>query len=279
MTEDWVGEAAALPVAFAQAREDSELDVALIGSSDPSPRILMVASGGCTVAACAASGKPRSLCVVDPNPAQIALARLKLRLLQATCREERLEILGHSPMSPKERAQRLQGHFQALRLPLSSIGPVAMLAERGPDHVGRYELVFAALRQELTPAADQLKAACLLDDVHAQAAAVEPRTMLGKTLDRAFDRVFSLPNLVAIFGAEATQNSAEPFARHFARRTRWAFSRFPARSNPYLHQMLLGEFPPDSIHPWMNAATRAEIPPVTWIQSTMQQALAELEPA
>src|SRR5713226_4841071 len=93
----WVTEAAALPLAFAQVREDPLLDQAVVARLPGSARILMVASGGCTAAWLAASAKVARIHLVDPNPAQIALARLKLHLLHLADPVERLALLGHAP--------------------------------------------------------------------------------------------------------------------------------------------------------------------------------------
>src|SRR5213078_2896892 len=79
---DWLEEAAALPVAFALVREDPLLDLDVLARAGPTARVLLVASGGCTAAALAAAPNVARLHLVDPNPAQLALCRLKLRLLQ-----------------------------------------------------------------------------------------------------------------------------------------------------------------------------------------------------
>jgi S-adenosylmethionine-diacylglycerol 3-amino-3-carboxypropyl transferase len=94
-------------------------------------------------------------------------------------------------------------------------------------------------------------------------------------LDHAFDRVMSLPNLIALFGATATQNARQPFSRHFAERTRWALANFPAAENPWLWQMLLGEFPPGARYPWLDAPAPAKVPEVTYTVGTMDAALAD----
>ncbi len=106
---DWVVAAANMPIAFAQVREDSFLDLALLDRIDGHHiRAVMIASGGCTAAALAASGRVDHLHLVDVNPAQIALCRLKLHLLQTATPLERLKLLGHEPM-PTSRTKRSQG--------------------------------------------------------------------------------------------------------------------------------------------------------------------------
>src|SRR6185295_19932559 len=79
----WVEEARALPVAFAQVREDPLLDVWIVGQLGDQASIAMIASGGCTAAFLAATRNVARLHLVDANPAQHALTQLKLRLLAA----------------------------------------------------------------------------------------------------------------------------------------------------------------------------------------------------
>ena len=103
----WVLETAQRPVAFAQVREDAILDQWVVEHLDRGSEILMVASGGCTAAALAAMPKVSRVHLIDPNPAQIALSRLKLRLLATTGATERLSLLGHASMSVDARRLRL----------------------------------------------------------------------------------------------------------------------------------------------------------------------------
>ena len=63
---------------------------------------------------------------------------------------------------------------------------------------------------------------------------------LGRALDTAFDQVMALPNLVRLFGEQATANPVQPFARHFAEQTRHILATLPAADNPYLAQLFRG---------------------------------------
>jgi S-adenosylmethionine-diacylglycerol 3-amino-3-carboxypropyl transferase len=87
----------------------------------------------------------------------------------------------------------------------------------------------------------------------------------------------ALPNLVQLFGAEATKNPVEPFSRHFARRIRHTSATLPASSNPYLWQMLLGRYPPDVAVTWLTAPTPARLPRVTFSKGFMAESLASAE--
>jgi S-adenosylmethionine-diacylglycerol 3-amino-3-carboxypropyl transferase len=74
-------EAAALPVAFARVRGDPLLDAWFVDRLRGDVRVIMVASGGCTASLLGAHPRVTWLRRVDPNAAQLALARLKLRPL------------------------------------------------------------------------------------------------------------------------------------------------------------------------------------------------------
>lgn len=87
--DDWLEETAKFPVAFAQVREDSRIDVSLAEEIVDNSCGIMVASGGCTAAHLAYTGKFKRLTLVDTNFAQLELARLKLHLLQNSTIEER----------------------------------------------------------------------------------------------------------------------------------------------------------------------------------------------
>jgi S-adenosylmethionine-diacylglycerol 3-amino-3-carboxypropyl transferase len=269
----WVAAAAGLPVAFAQVREDALLDRWVVDRCPAPARAILVASGGCTAAALAAGGRVGILHLVDRNPAQIALTRLKLRLLQTAEPLRRRELLGHDPLDPRERIGRLTAELTALDLSPEHLGPPLVIAAVGPDHAGRYEQVFAALRRELAPVADELAALLTLRDTDHQAAQVAPATALGRALDDAFDRVMDLPVLVRLFGEQATQNRREPFARHFANRTRHALATLPAADNPYLWQVLAGRYPGEAA-PWLTMPAPSAPPEVTATVASMDDALA-----
>jgi S-adenosylmethionine-diacylglycerol 3-amino-3-carboxypropyl transferase len=269
----WVAEAARLPLAFAQVREDPLLDQWVVEQIGDGARVLMIASGGCTAAALAAFSPAALLHLVDPNPAQLALARLKLHLLQTTSPADRLALLGHALLPAGERTKRLADALRPLGLTRDALGPAGCLGEWGPDHAGRYERVFVHLRECLKGHATQVEDLLRLRDPHEQACRAAPDTDLGRALDAAFDDAMDLAHLVRLFGEEATRNRVEPFARHFARRTRHALGTLPAADNPYLWQVLLGRYPDGASLPWLGASAPARMPEVTWERSFMAPAL------
>jgi S-adenosylmethionine-diacylglycerol 3-amino-3-carboxypropyl transferase len=269
----WVEEAARLPVAFAQVREDPLLDAEVLRGLPWEARVIMIASGGCTLAFLAAMSHLGRIDVVDPNPAQIALARLKVYLLQHEDSASRLALLGHAPMPAEEREGRLRAVLQTLGRPAEAIGPPRVWAREGPDHAGRYERVFAALRGHLEPHAAEVGELLSLRDPAEQARRVAPAAALGQALDDAFGRAMDLPILVRLFGEGATRNRVEPFAAHFARRTRHALATLPAADNPYLWQILAGRYPPAAAAPWLAEPAPDRPPAITWNTTFMTEAL------
>lgn len=271
----WIREAAALPVAFAQVREDALLDLEVVHRIRPRARVIMVASGGCTAAALAASGRLSQLLLVDPNPAQLALTRLKLQLLQTASPLDRGRLLGHARWAPSKRADRLKQELDRLGVAPETLGPRDLLAERGPDHAGRYEIVFSELRRTLSRRSDELAALLRRREPSRQKDRVSPTTRLGRALDEALEEVMSLPNLVGLFGRAATGNQRQPFSRHFAGRIRHVLATLPAAGNPYLSQMLLGRFSAGIGYPWLAAHAPARMPEIVASLSDMAGALRE----
>lgn len=271
----WVAEAARLPLAFAQVREDAWIDLQVVRRLGGRGRVLMVASGGCTAAALAASGDVALLHLVDPNPAQIALTRLKLRLVRHADPPRRLALLGHAPLPVHERARQVGEELAALGLPADAFGPPTVWSEFGPDHAGRYERCFAALRTSLRSQEAELIGLLRQRDPSVQAARIDPDTPLGHALDAALDEALALPNLVALFSERATNNPREPFARHFARRTRQVLATLPAATNPYLWQMYQGQFPEGVAYPWLITPSPTQIPELVFSSIDMLTALKQ----
>lgn len=282
---DWVQAALNLPLYFALVREDPHVDLAVSKMLPDGAQAIMIASGGCTAAALASSGKFSGLHLVDANKGQILLSLLKLYLLSHSSTAERMALLGHAPMPSQARAARLAEALQGTKLlfgrsesPLSfvldELGPVSELSRLGPDRAGRYEILFAQLRAVLAPHQAALEAVFSGCSMEEQVALTAPGAALGEALNAAFAEVMSLENLVALFGAAATQNRVQPFCSHFLERTRLAFAAFPAASNPYLADLLLGRFPAQAPLPWFNMQVApAQLPRIDITVATMSEAL------
>lgn len=215
--------------------------------------------------------------LVDPNPSQIAIARLKLGLLSDSDTDARLRLLGHAGMRVDERSRQIVARLGRLGYPADVLGPEERVAEVGADGAGRYEMLFAELRRELSPMQSQIEELLALSDPPEQAKRIAPNAPLGTALDAAFREVMALPNLVALFGEGATGNPRMPFADHFALQTRWILGRQPAAENPFLAQVFLGRFAPGAEHAWLRAARPSRFPRITWEIGSMINALASVE--
>jgi S-adenosylmethionine-diacylglycerol 3-amino-3-carboxypropyl transferase len=258
----WARRAASLPLAFAQVREDPRLDLELASEVPAGGTVVMIASGGET-AACLGR-LPLRLVAVDMNPAQLALARVKWRLAGIAAADDAAALLGHLPMPAAERRRWMKDLLDQLGMGEDVFGPPDWIAEHGADQGGRYEVCFAELRARLEPWRGEV--AAMLDSE-------QPREDFGGAwLDEAFAEVMSLENLVALFGNEATQNPRRAFSEHFAERTRGVIGRMPARSNPFLWQILAGCFPPGCRYDWMEDG-RPTIAEVEWRHGRMDAVL------
>lgn len=272
--QTWLEEACSLPVAFAQVREDSDIDLHLLRQICPKAKALMVGSGGCTAAALVACGDMEVLQVVDPNPAQLALVRFKLELLRHLNPVTRLQILGHEAMEESARNAHLVALLERLELSPDVLGSAQAVSQVGVDHCGRYEMLFRALRHALSRFSGQLEVLVQSRDITEQMRLVAEDTGLGAALDQALDHVLSLPNLVALFGPDATANRVEDFSRHFARRVRALLAAQPASESPWLAQMLVGRFGVTQSYPWLNLPAPPSFPKIIWTRDTMQSVLA-----
>jgi len=264
---DLIESAKQLPLAFAQVREDALLDLQVVESLGKDLSVLMIASGGCTAALLSTSPNVTRIDVTDVNPAQIALCKLKMRLLKECPVEKRLAILGYAKMDIRERKQELCSHLMALGLPDDIFGPIDQVSKKGPDHMGRYEHLFELLRQAM---GEELKSLSLV--IHKNQALDEK---VIDALRKAFDSVMALPNLVALFGDEATQNAVKPFADHFFDQTIniLRHQHLATTVNPYLHQMLSGHFGSDVYYPWLSQTSPSKSLEINYLRGSMLEAL------
>jgi S-adenosylmethionine-diacylglycerol 3-amino-3-carboxypropyl transferase len=273
-SEGWLGYAASFPLRFAQVREDPRLDAWIVERLPAGSRGVMVASGGCNAAFLTAMGRFRTLMLVDPVPAQLALSRLKLAWLRDYGPQERLALLGHGPMAPQDRKRVLLAEFAKHQIPADRFGPLDAVAALGLDRAGRYELLFARFRLRLGHG-DSFGELLALDQPERQQAYLGAHPELLEALSGALDEVMALPNLVRLFGLEATRNWAQPFARHFFQQTVRALRELPAAGNPYLAQFLTGRFPPGAAFPWLRLEARRSYTGIQFQTGTMEETLAQ----
>src|SRR5687768_11630053 len=97
--DPWALEAAHLPLAFAQVREDPRLDAGIVEKLPAPATVVMIASGGETLVQLARMVQVSRVHVVDMNPAQLALSRVKCHLAEADP-DDSCRLLGHEQMEP-----------------------------------------------------------------------------------------------------------------------------------------------------------------------------------
>lgn len=220
----WAIEAAGLPVAFAQVREDPRIDAEVLAQCRPGATVVMVASGGETAVRLSRADVGR-LVLADINPAQLAMCRLKFALAGLRKPEASRAILGHSPMAPEERVRHMTELMAGAGIPADAFGDVASLAGAGAAQAGRYERLFAAMRRGLA----------------------EP----GATIGSVLSDVMREANLITLFGVGAVRNPRVPFDRHFAARFRSALAKPEADKNPFLNELLSGGFASGPAYDWL----------------------------
>jgi len=279
----WTKEVASLPIAFAQVREDPRLDLEVIAGSGEGTTWVMIGSGGDSVAN-VIQLPLRRLHVVDVNPAQLALTRLKVRLreeMESTCSA----VLGHAPMDSEARRCYLMEWFDHSRLDCQVLGPMDQLALVGPDHCGRYERLFEQLRFELSTVTHLMDVMLVRTDGRRGCLSLDEIEEVRRALWRGFEIVMSLPNLVALFGPDATQQPRQSFHRHFFERTWDALGRGDVAFNPFLWQMLAGRFPAEHPYDWHRLCGKTPTwgragaePEIEYHQTNMASFLADLAP-
>jgi S-adenosylmethionine-diacylglycerol 3-amino-3-carboxypropyl transferase len=277
---EYAVQAATQPVAFAVVREDSGQDVEIIKRYFPEEKVsmLMVASGGCTAAHLVCKSRLQDLTLVDPNPAQLDVAKLKLTMLTLPVKK-RLEILGYLPCTNDERKTIIRGYLQALDIDKNSLGHIDDIASKGLDFIGRYEEVFKELRNQLSNHQQELEQLFAMQTTQEQVKHVAHDAVLGAALDKALDDVMSQENLVHIFGPKATANRVQDFSRHFAERIRAYLAHHLASSSPWMAHMLLGRFlNSESAFPWISSFPQHALPSITYFNGFMDDALKASEP-
>ena len=90
--DPWAGEAAKLPLAFSQVREDPRLDTSLARLLPEQATVVMIASGGDTLVELARLPLQR-IHAVDLNPAQLAALELRVAAYRTLTHAELLELI------------------------------------------------------------------------------------------------------------------------------------------------------------------------------------------
>ena len=276
-SEDWLDTALQLPVRFAQVREDPRLDSKIVQRARPNCRVLIIASGGCTVCALNTLEHIDEMVVVDPNPAQLQLAHLKLLIQRQVSVLERSSLLGHEPMDPEERWTKLARLTSENDADLQVLGPSRLVACRGLDFIGRYELVFGEVSRRLVADHGDIVNLLQQNDSKKRKRWLETRVDLVTHLQDTLHDVMDLANLIALFGKEATRNRLQDFSEHFFQRILWAITRLPTHSNHFLWQVLLNRSPPRYSVPWLSLSLPDRVPEIEFHECSIEDYLVTSE--
>ena len=273
----WVQHSLDLPLRFAQVREDSSLDAWVVRRLPSDATLLIVGSGGCTLAVLAAMPNVRAIHVVDPNPAQLALCRIKLALLQTVVSTSRLEILGHRNLEGELRDIQIARICEQTGDAVEIFGTTEYIAEVGLDYAGRYEAVFRQISSSVATLPDDVLDLLRFDNTNAQVRWLHAHPEFAARLLESFDQIISLDNLVALFGATATQNPVIDFSTHFFERTMHALHCFNASTNHFLWQVLASKTMSKPVAPWLGQPIRKISADVRYEPATLQDYLAQTD--
>lgn len=274
---DWVCASLGLPLRFAQVREDPTLDTSIVQRLPMDGKLLVIGSGGCTLAILATMPNVRSIHLVDPNPVQLALCRFKLALLRLTDPRTRLRILGHRRSSVESRQIHMNRICESIGTELEIFGPIERILKTGIDYAGRYESVFGQISTLIAQYPDDVLELLQLKSGRDQADWLHTHPRFVAHLLEMFDHVMDLNNLKALFGETATQNPMMPFSTHFFQRTVHALHSFPANSNHFLWQVLATSARSKPVASWLHQPRQDVSAHVSFAATTVQDFLTKTD--
>lgn len=252
----WIEEANNIPVAFAQVREDPELDRAVLNTIGEQADIIMIASGGCTLCHLAQTRPNDRITLVDANPAQMQLALFKLHSLILEPTQRQALLLS---------AQ--QNETEAFAAQHDLAIPELQHADRPLHYYGRYEMLFAELRTLLGAADLDLSIPSCVESICQEACPEQRR------FHAIFQDAFHLDTLVSLFGNEATQNPLQSFSDHFYQQSMHCMASGLYTHNYFFEDMFLGAY--THLPDWLCHPALKNIATPTCINDTMLGALQD----
>ena len=229
-------------IRYAQCWEDTEV---LLGALDikPGDTCLSIASAGDNSLAMLAAG-PKKVTAIDLNPAQLALAELKLRAIEHLDRASNMELLGYS------RSNRRTEFYNYL-LPYLTPDTVRYfnlnkaLIERGLAGSGKFERYFAIFRNAILPL---LHSHCSVESLVTPKTFAEREEFFEKTWNnlrfRLAIKLFFSNAVIGLLGRDPSffkyvDRSLPEFLSESIYKA--LVIQDPAQ-NPYLHWILFGEY-------------------------------------
>ncbi len=238
----------------------------------------MIGSGGCTIAALAQESTVQTIHVVDPNPAQLILCKIKLYLLEHFEISMRTRLLGHDSMAQERRLELSEDLASSFDIKLEDLGTLSDIAVLGLDYCGRYEAIFRAIRDKFLQQTElELEELFSLNDTIAQKDWITDHPNFTSDLAYILNELMDLPILQQLFGPEATRNRITDFSKHFHERTLWCLNNFRAQSNPYLWQMLMAKNPPNHSVMWLQLPQQQSKITYRFFETSIQDYLVQVD--
>lgn len=230
---------------FSQVREDPIIDESFINAKIKTS--LLIASGGDTVAYMIGKyyDDIEKMYLLDVNPAQIALTKIKIYLLQYDT-ETRLKILGHKEMNISERKKTITNILNTLSIPFDVFRELNQ--DCSLDQSGRYEILFSYMRKYLKSCGYSKSDIIQMDKENTLHKNVD---FLNK-LKESIQLVFQYDILKQIFGENAVSNNAMQFSDHFYNVTYNYIQQNSLSDSPFLSQFLIGCFTDNVYYDWYN---------------------------
>lgn len=213
-----------IPIFFSQTREDSNVEINAIKSLDfnePSLdcneplTICLIASGGDTVCNMISTNENTKIDIIDANPNQIYLTKLKIALMQNFSGSFIQSFLTYGCINYDEILDQMRSsHSLDLDTYHYWLGNSAFI-KKGINQIGRFEQVFQSLKSD------------------------------------TIDVVFSHANLTQIFGENATKYSMKrSFVDHFSDVFKKYQMHYPnPKDNYFYYQILYNSYPVDGDKP------------------------------
>lgn len=194
---------------FAVVREDPEVELSIFkkfGIKDP----ILIGSGGCTALAVAANFPEMTVSLIDPNPSQISLTKLKIKVLKQ-----------------KNRVKRLRDY--------------SLLMESG-----NFETLFRSMRKfihEFIVDENNLEK-LFIHGTNTQ----WKKVFIHPYWSVTFDLYFSTPILLEMFGPAAIQHGPpESYGRYFQKVFEKGLLAKGRKKNYFLQHLLLGRYLSDCV--------------------------------
>ncbi|AFZ01243.1 DUF3419 family protein [Calothrix sp. PCC 6303] len=218
-------------IAFSQVREDPTIEMRVIkqlAQTQNHPlRLLLIASGGCTVLSLLSISEVAEIAAVDLNPAQIHLVELRRQALLNLPIAAQLDLIGANKATSE--AERIKLYKKiASKLPTSTRNYWDAREQQiafGINRVGKFEQLFRELSASFTEIG--------FDPLNKTQEAIESPQWRS-----LFENVFERDKLAVIFGEAAVNYSMDrSFGEHFADVFAHSLQKFVSTKNYFITQV------------------------------------------